>query len=163
MKRYFALIPLTILALLLDCFVFTRVTFFGICPSMLTAVVLAACAITCVQDALVLGTIGGLLIDIFCNPYAGLTAAATLAAVATLHLFIRKNKPKQFVLFLYCCAAAAVREAIILLFSLIVGARFDFLRTILLQRLPSVILTALLALPIAALLTALGKSRRDRI
>ena len=163
MKRLLALIPLSLVALLLDCVIFTEVSFFGTRPCCFLAIALAACVAVDVQSGLILAFFGGLLTDVFCNPYAGLTAAAMLLAVTVLYLFIRKTMPKKLLLFGICVIAVAAFEAVVSVFSLIWGARFDYLRTLLLVTLPSILLTALLVLPIEALILAAGKSRRDRI
>ena len=162
MKRLFVLIPVTAAAILLDCFVFPRLQLYGIRPLLTLAVALAAAASTKVQDGMLIAFFGGLLTDLFCNPYTGLSGAAYLIAVCILYGFIRKNRPKLPLLFVFAWIACAAAEAVIFGFSLILGARTGILDRLLLQTLPSTILEALCVLPLAALIRPAGKGTFDR-
>ena len=162
MKRLFLLIPLTAAAILIDSFLFPALSQNGVRPLFVLALALAATAAGKVQDGIVIALIGGLLTDLFCNPYLGLSAAAYLIAICILYGFVRKNKPKLPLLFVFALVACAAAEALILVFSLILGARFSFGTRILLSVLPSLVIEALCVLPLAALLRAKGKGTFDR-
>ena len=79
-----------------------------------------------------------------------------------LYGFIRKNRPKLLMLLVFALVACTASEAMILGFSLILGARFSILNRLLTATLPSLILEALLVLPLAAILKPAGKGTFDR-
>lgn len=151
MKRRLLLIPAALLALFLDCFVFPAFSQNGVRPLFVPAVALAAVASSKVQDGIPVALFGGLLTDLFCNPYVGLSAAAYLLAVSVLYGFVRKNRPKHPLLFLFALAAFLAAEALIFVFTLITGARFPIGTRLLTSTLPSLILESLAVLPLAAL------------
>ncbi len=151
MKRRLWLIPLTILALFLDCFVFPAITRSGFRPLCAMSLALAATAETKVQDGILLAIVCGLLTDLFCNPYLGLSAAAYLIAVCIEYGFVKNRGAKRLPALFGALTASTAAEAAILLFSLIIGARFDALG-LLRATLPSIVLETLLVLPIAAAL-----------
>ena len=151
MKRRLLLIPAALLALFLDCFVFPALSQNGVRPLFVPAVALAAVASVKVQDGILIAFFGGLLTDLFCNPYVGLSAAAYLLAVSVLYGFVRKNRPKLPLLLLFARAAFFAAEALIFVFSLIMGARFPVGSRLLGATLPSLILESLAVLPLAAL------------
>ena len=162
MKRLFVLLPVSTAAVLLDCFVLPSLNTYGIRPLFTLAVSLAAVASTKVQDGMPIAFFGGLLTDLFCNPYTGLSAAAYLSAVCILYGFVRKNTPKLGLLWIFALIASAAAEAMIFVFSLILGARTAILHRLLLCALPSVLLESLLVLPLTALLRPAGKGTFDR-
>ena len=162
MKRLFVLIPISLAAILLDSFLFPSLPLGGIRPLLTLTAALAAVASAKVQDGMLIAFFGGLLTDLFCNPYLGLSAAAYLIAVCILYGFIRKNRPKLPLLFVFALIACAAAEAVILGFSLILGARTAIVSRILTATLPSLIAEALLVLPLAALLKPAGKGTFDR-
>ena len=162
MKRLLILIPVALIAVFLDSFLFPSLPTNGIRPLFTLAAALAAVAATKVQDGMLIAFFGGLLTDWFCNPYTGLSAAAYLAAVCVLYGFVRKNQPKLLLLFVFALLACAAAEAIIFVFSLAIGARTAVLSRLLLSALPSIILEALLVLPLAAALKPAGKGTFDR-
>lgn len=162
MKRLFVWIPVTAAAILLDCFLFPKLPLFGIRPLLTLSVALAAVASAKVQDGMLIAFFGGLLTDLFCNPYTGLSAAAYLAAVCILYGFVRKNRPKLPLLFVFAWIACAAAEAVIFVFTLILGARTAVLDRLLLAVLPSTVLEALCVLPLAALIRPTGKGTFDR-
>ena len=162
MKRLFVLIPASLVAILLDCFLFPSLNTQGIRPLCTLAVALAAVAATKVQDGMLIAFVGGLLTDLFCNPYTGLSAAAYLLAVCILYGFVRKNQPKPGLLLIFAGIACAAAEALIFVFTLILGARTAVLHRLLFAALPSGILEALLILPLAALFKPAGKGTFDR-
>ncbi len=146
MKRLL-LIPAAILAVFIDAFVFPFLSGGGFRPLFTLTLALAA---TKVQDGMLIAFFGGLLTDLFCNPYVGLSSAAYLVAVAILYGFVRKNGRKSGLLILFALVASAAAEAMIFLFSLAIGARFDGYR-LLSGTLPSVIVESILVFPLAAL------------
>ena len=162
MKRLFVLIPISLAAILLDSFLFPSLPLGGIRPLLTLTAALAAVASAKVQDGMLIAFFGGLLTDLFCNPYLGLSAAAYLIAVCILYGFIRKNRPKLPLLFVFALIACAAAEAVILGFSLILGARTAIVSRILTATLPSLIAEALLVLPLVALLKPAGKGTFDR-
>jgi rod shape-determining protein MreD len=151
MKRRLLLIPAALFALFLDCFVFPALSGNGFRPLLVSAVALGAVASTKVQDGILVAFFGGLFTDLFCNPYVGLSAAAYLLAVSVLYGFVRKNRPKASLLFLFALAAFLAAEALILVFTLITGARFPIGHRLLASTLPSLIFESLAVLPLAAL------------
>ena len=162
MKRLWILIPVTAIAIFIDSFLFPNLSDNGIRPLFVLAVALGAVASTKVQDGIVIAAIGGLLTDLFANPYLGLSAAAYLLAVVILYGFIHKNRPKLPLLLVFAIVACAAAEALILGFSLILGARFSIGYRLLSATLPSLILEALLTLPLAVILRPAGKGTFDR-
>lgn len=155
MKRLL-LIPAAILAVFIDAFVFPALSGNGIRPLFTMSLALAAAAATKVQDGILVAVFGGLLADLFCNPYIGLSAAAYLIAVAIMYGFIRKSGFRRGLLIPFAAVGAVAAETAILIFSLAIGARFDALR-LLRATLPSVVLEALLVYPLAALLKSREK------
>ena len=162
MKRLFVLIPVSIVAIILDSFLFLALPLQGIRPLLTLSVALAAVASTKVQDGMLIAFFGGLLTDLFCNPYTGLSAAAYLCAVCILYGFVRKNRPKLPLLFVFALIACAAAEAVIFVFSVILGARAAIGARLLLAALPSAILSALLVLPVSILIKPAGKGAFDR-
>ena len=162
MKRLLILLPVSIAAILLDSFLFPSLNTLGIRPLFTLAAALAAVASTKVQDGMLIAFFGGLLTDLFCNPYTGLSAAAYLSAVCVLYGFVRKNRPKPGLLLIFAWIACAAAEALIFVFSLILGARTGGFGKLLTQTLPSTVLTALLVLPLSAALKPAGKGTFDR-
>ena len=162
MKRFWVLIPAAAAAILLDSFLFPNLSHNGIRPLFVLAAALAAVASTKVQDGILIALIGGLLTDLFTNPYLGLSAAAYLLAVVILYGFVRKNRPKLPLLFVFALIACAAAEALIFGFSLILGARFSIPNRLLTAMLPSLILEALAVLPLTALFGNAGKGTFDR-
>ena len=162
MKRLWILIPITVIAILLDSFLFPNLSDNGIRPLFVLAAALGAVAGTKVQDGILIALIGGILTDLFANPYLGLSAAAYLLAVVILYGFVRKNRPKLPLLFVFALIACAAAEAMIFGFSLIFGARFSIVNRLLTATLPSLILEALITLPLAALLRCAGEGTFDR-
>lgn len=148
MKRLL-LIPAAILAVFLDAFVLPFLAGGGFRPLFTLALALAATAATKVQDGMVIAFFGGILTDLFCNPYVGLSSAAYLVAVVILYGFVRKNRQKSGLLILFALVASAAAEAMIFLFSLAIGARFDGYR-LLSGMLPSVVVESILVFPLAA-------------
>lgn len=148
MKRLL-LIPAAILAVFLDAFVLPFLAGGGFRPLFTLALALAATAATKVQDGMVIAFFGGILTDLFCNPYVGLSSAAYLVAVVILYGFVRKNRQKSGLLILFALVASAAAEAMIFLFSLAIGARFDGHR-LLSGTLPSVVVESILVFPLAA-------------
>ena len=108
MKRFWILIPAAAAAILLDSFLFPNLSHNGIRPLFVLAAALAAVASTKVQDGILIALIGGLLTDLFTNPYLGLSAAAYLLAVVILYGFVRKNRPKLPLLFVFTLIGWAV-------------------------------------------------------
>ena len=149
MKRLF-LIPAAVLAVVLDAFVFPFLSSNGIRPLCTLALALAATAATKVQDGMTIAFFGGLLTDLFCNPYVGLSAAAYLIAVMILYGFVRKSGQKQGLLVPFALVGTIAAEAVIFAFSFAIGARFDAYR-LLRATLPSIVLESLLVFPLAAL------------
>lgn len=162
MKRLFLLIPITIVSILLDSFLFPNLSQNGIRPLFVLALALGATAFTKVQDGIVIAIVGGLLTDLFSNPYLGLSAAAYLIAVCILYGCVRKNRPKLPLLWLFALLACTASEALILAFSLILGARFSIVYRLLSATLPSLLIESLLVLPLAAILKPAGKGTFDR-
>lgn len=155
MKRLL-LIPAAILAVFIDAFVFPALSGNGIRPLFTLSLALAATAATKVQDGIPIAIFGGLLCDLFCNPYLGLSAAAYLAAVMIVYGFTGKGGYRRGLLIPFAAVGAIAAEAVILIFSLAIGARFDAFR-LLRATLPSIILEALLVYPLAALLRSREK------
>ena len=155
MKRLL-LIPAAILAVFIDAFVFPALSGNGIRPLFTLSLAVAATAATKVQDGIPVAIFGGLLTDLFCNPYIGLSAAAYLIAVAIVYGFTRKGARRRGLLILFAAVGAVAAEALILAFSLAIGARFDAFR-LLRTTLPSILLEALLTYPLAAMLKSREK------
>ena len=150
MKRRLLLIPAALIALFLDASVLPSLSDNGIRPLFTLCLAMAATAVTAVQDGMLIAFFGGLLTDLFCNPYLGLSAAAYLAAVVIVHGFVRKGGQRSGLLILFALVGAVAAETMILVFSLAVGARFDAHR-LLTAALPSIVLEALLTYPLAAM------------
>lgn len=150
MKRRLWLIPAAALTVFLDCFVFTGLSVNGIRPLFTLSLALAATGVTKVQDGMLIAFFGGLLSDLFCNPYLGLSAAAYLAAVTVMHGFVRKSGKKIWLFPLFAAVGAIAAETLIFGFSVVIGAAFDPLK-LLRTTLPSIVLEALLVLPLSAL------------
>lgn len=161
MKRRLLLIPAAILAVFLDAFVFPSLSGNGIRPLFTLSLALAATAETKVQDGILIAALGGLLTDLFCNPYIGLSAAAYLVAVAIMYGFTRKGGEKRGLLILFAAVGAAAAETMIFAFSLAIGARFDAYR-LLSATLPSIVLESLIVYPLAALFRAKEKGSVHR-
>lgn len=160
MKRLIGWILLSCAALVLDV---TLLLPAGHGCSLFLAVCLATTAAWRVQDALPLALFGGLLIDAFCNSYAGLTAAGYLLSVTVFSLLIRKNAPKPIGLVLYGALATLAAFGLELIFSLILGAKVSSWALLPLRALLFCGLTALLALPFNRLLARWKRGQRDRI
>ena len=150
MKRRLLLIPAALFALFLDAFVLPSLSGNGIRPLFTLSLAMAATAATAVQDGMLIAIFGGLLTDLFCNPYLGLSAAAYLVAAVIMYGFTRKKERARGLLILFALIGAAAAEAIIFVFSLAIGARFDAHR-LLAAALPSTVPEALLTYPLAAL------------
>ncbi len=150
MKRRLFLIPAAILAIFLDAFVFPFLSGNGIRPLCTMSLALAATAEMKVQDGMLIAFFGGILIDLFCNPYVGLTPAVVLIAVCIVYGFTKKGERNYALLFVFSIVASAAAEILIFGFSLIIGARFEPL-LLLSTTLPSVVIESLLVLPLAAL------------
>ena len=150
MKRRLLLIPAVLIALFLDAFVLPSLSNNGIRPLFILCLAMAATAATAVQDGMLIAIFGGLLTDLFCNPYLGLSAAAYLVAVVITYGFTRKKERARGLLILFALVGAAAAETIIFVFSLAIGARFDAHR-LLAATLPSIVLEAILTYPLAAL------------
>ncbi len=150
MKRRLLLIPAALLALFLDAFVLPALSGNGIRPLFTLSLAMAATAVTAAQDGMLIAFFGGLLTDLFCNPYLGLSAAAYLVAVVIMYGFVRKGVQRSGLLILFALVGAAAAETIVFVFSLAIGARFDAQR-LLLAALPSIVLEALFTYPLAAL------------
>ena len=148
MKRRLLLIPAAVLAVFLDCFVFPTLSNNGIRPLFVLSLALAATGVTKAQDGMLIAFFGGLLTDLFCNPYLGLSAAAYLIAVAVMYGFVRKCGAKLLLLPLYALAASVAAETLIFLFSLVIGAKPDAQR-LLRATLPSIVLEAIMTLPLS--------------
>ena len=151
MKRRLWLIPLAVLAVFLDAFVFPMLSDNGVRPLCALSLALAATAATKPQDGILVALVCGLLTDLFVNPYLGLSAAAYLIAVCILHGFVKKNTAKRLRMLFGALVATAVAETVIFGFSLAVGARFDAWK-LLRATLPSVVLETISVLPLAAVL-----------
>lgn len=151
MKRRLLLIPAAILAVFLDTFVFPFLSGNGIRPLCTMSLALAATAETKVQDGMPIAFFGGLLTDLFCNPYIGLSGAAYLIAVAVMYGFVRRNGKKRGLYGVFALVGSIAAEALIFVFSLAIGAQFDAFR-LLRSTLPSIVLEALLVYPLAAML-----------
>ena len=149
MKRRLLLIPAAIVAVFLDAFVFPTVSGNGIRPLFTMSLALAATASTKVQDGILIALFGGILTDLFCNPYVGLSAAAYLVAVMILYGFTHKGGQRRILLIPFALVGAVAAETMIFVFSLAIGARFDVHR-LLTATLPSVVPEALLVYPLAA-------------
>ena len=150
MKRRLLLIPAALLALFLDAFVLPALSGNGIRPLFTLSLAMAATAATAVQDGMLIAVFGGLLTDLFCNPYLGLSAAAYLVAVVIMYGFVRKGVQRSGLLIPFALVGAVAAEAFVFVFSLAIGARFDAQR-LLLSTLPSIVLEALFTYPLAAL------------
>ena len=150
MKRRLWLIPAALLALFLDAFILPFLSQNGIRPLFTLSLALAATAATKVQDGLLIAFFGGLLTDLFCNPYLGLSAAAYLVAVAIMYGFVRKAEKGRALAILFAAVASLAAEALIFIFSLAIGARFDAVR-LLKTTLPSLVLESLAVFPLCAL------------
>lgn len=161
MKRYLTLITAGVIATALDITIFAQAG--GMCPCMLLAVALASCVSLNVQSAIITALVGGLVIDALTNSYLGLTAACCLLSVSVLYLMIRKNHPKLFMLWLYAFISVVIASPIVLLYSYLLGARFQLLRTLAVEVVPSGVLTGLCVLPVVKLLDWAKINRRDRI
>ena len=146
MTRRVLLIPAALLAVFLDSFVIPWLSG-GFRPLFTLSLALAATAATKVQDGMLIAFFGGLLTDLFCNPYLGLSAAAYLIAVAILYGFVHRHAVKLFLLPLEALPAAIAAETLIFGFSLVIGARFDAL-FLLRATLPSIVIEALCVLPL---------------
>ena len=162
MKRLWVLIPIAAIAVVLDSFLLPNLSVNGIRPLFVLAAALGAAASTKVQDGIVIAGIGGLLTDLFTNPYIGLSAAAYLIAVVILYGFVRKNRPKLPLLLAFALIACAAAETLIFGFSLILGARFSIVNRLLTATLPSLVLEALLVLPLAAMMRPAGEGNVNR-
>ena len=156
MKRRLWLIPLSILAVFLDAFVLPSLFANGFRPLFVLSLALAATAAIKVQDGMLVAFFGGLLSDLFFNPYLGLSAAAYLTATAILYGFLRKTGSVRALVIPFAAIAAAAAELLIFGFSLAIGARFDAMR-LLSATLPSIVLEALLVYPLSALLRSREK------
>lgn len=150
MKRRLLLIPAALLTLFLDAFVLPALSGNGIRPLFTLSLAMAATAATAVQDGMLIAVFGGLLTDLFCNPYLGLSAAAYLVAVVIMYGFVRKGVQRSGLLIPFALVGAVAAEAFVFVFSLAIGARFDAQR-LLLSTLPSIVLEALFTYPLAAL------------
>ena len=150
MKRRLFLIPAAIVAVFLDAFVLPALSRNGVRPLFTMSLALAATAVTAVQDGILIALFGGLLTDLFCNPYIGLSAAAYLTAAAIMYGFVRKYGQRRGLLILFALVGAAAAETLIFAFSLAIGARFDA-RRLLASALPSAVIESLVVYPLAAL------------
>lgn len=156
MKRRLLLIPFLILAIFLDCFVFPSLFGSGMRPLFVLSLALAATFATKVQDGIVVAILGGLITDLFVNPYVGLSAAAYLIAVCIAYGFTKKHERARLRALFGSLVSAVAAETVIFVFSLLIGARFDAYR-LLTATLPSVILETLCVLPLRAALRAKEK------
>ena len=158
MKRRLILIPAALIAVFLDCFVFPGLSMNGIRPLFTLSLALASTGVTKVQDGMLIAFFGGLLSDLFCNPYLGLSAAAYLIAVVIMHGFVRKSGKKLWLFPLFAAVAALAAETLIFGFSVVIGAKLDPLK-LLRATLPSIALEALLVLPLSALFRSRTKEK----
>ena len=158
MKRRILLIPAALIALFLDAFVLPSLSQNGVRPLFTMSLALTATAETKVQDGMLIAFFGGLFTDFFCNPYVGFSAAAYLVAVVILYGFVRKKRQSSALLILFASVGVLAAEALILVFSLAIGARFDAYR-LLHATLPSVVLETLLVYPLAAVFRSREKGR----
>ena len=155
--RRLLLIPAAALAVFLDAFVIPGLSG-GIRPLFTLSLALAATGVTKVQDGMLIAFFGGLLTDLFCNPYLGLSAAAYLVAVVIMYGFVKKGGRSLWLFPLFACVAALAAETLIFGFSVAIGAKFDPLK-LLRATLPSIVLEALLVLPFAALFRSHTKEK----
>jgi len=156
MKRRLLLIPAALIAVFLDAFVLPALSQNGIRPLFTLSLSMAATAAMSVQDGMPVAFFGGLLTDLFCNPYIGLSAAAYLTACAIMYGFVKKCGQQRGLFIQFALVGAVAAETLIFVFSLAIGARFDGLR-LLSATLPSIVLESLLVYPIAALFRAREK------
>lgn len=162
MKKWLTLILLLLAALPLDCAILPAIAPADIRPFVSLALVLAATALFSPREGLLLSVPAGLVIDLVCNPYWGLSAALLLLLVILLSLFQKKQQPKPLVLFLLFTALTLLSELLLAVISVLLGARFPFLYKILTYSLPCSLLTGGLALGLYALMRPLKKGQLGR-
>ena len=76
---------------------------------------------------------------------------------------IPEESAKLFMLWLYAFISVVIASPIVLLYSYLLGARFQLLRTLAVEVVPSGVLTGLCVLPVVKLLDWAKINRRDRI
>ena len=161
LKKYAALLLSFLAALLLDTAVLPKWNLFHLVPFVMLAVMLAAEHVFSLQDAILIGALGGLLEDILCENMIGLTSALCLVAAAILHGLV-KDKDTKLILVALCIMALAFGvELLRALAAWVIGMRFPFMNSILYGMLPRALLTSLWGLLFMALFRPLLKGQVD--
>jgi|GEM_PF-1779376 len=163
LKKYLVLILSFVAALFLDTAVLPRWNLFHLVPFVMLAVMLAADHVFSLQDAILIGALGGLLEDILCENMIGLTSALCLAAAVLFRGVIRDRDSKLF-LVVPCFALMALGvELIRALAAWGIGMRFGFVNALLYGMLPRAALTGLWGLLFTALFRPLLKGQVDAV
>ena len=140
MRKNIALLPYCIVCVFLDTAVFSRWNLFSLRPWMMLALTLSAAACFSLQAGMVLGILGGFCQDILCGTAFGITPALFLLAAVLLHIILKKNTVKPYVLFLFLTALALGYELLLALLAWVLGGRVS-LYGLLYGALPRALLT----------------------
>lgn len=160
MRRNISLIPYALLCLLLDTAVWPKWNLFGLRPWMVLALTLALTAVFSLQMGMVFGAVCGLCADILCGPALGLRPGLYLLCAVVLHVCIRKNTPKPYVLFLLFCALAFAYEGVQALCGWILGGRVS-LYALLYGAVPRALLTGAVGMLLKRMCRPLLKGQVD--
>lgn len=161
MKKNVLLIFLALLFVFADTAFFSKINLYGIRPYMVLSFALAATITFSVQSGMVIAAVCGLLTDLICNPYLGLTSAFGLLAVVLVYLFVRRSKPKKLVLYLALLAVLTALDMFLCLLSIIFGASVNMINALLLHALPCAAISAGLVILLSKLLKPLTKGQLE--
>ncbi|MDO4565599.1 MAG: hypothetical protein Q4C04_08295 [Clostridia bacterium] len=161
MKKHLSLVLLSILFIFLDTAFFSTVNIYGIRPYMTLALALAATYTFSVQSGMIIAAVAGILIDLICNPYLGLTPALYIAGVIVLYGLIRRGHPKKIVVFLYYVGVCAALDLLLCLLSNIFGANRNIVEALLLHSLPCAALSSVATLGLGRLFKPLLKGQLE--
>lgn len=161
LKKHLSLVISFFTALVLDTAVLPKWNLFHLVPFVMLAVMLAADHVFSLQDAILIGALGGLLEDILCENMIGLTPALCLLAAVLFRGIIRDRDSKLY-LVTPCFAGMALGvELVRALAAWAIGMRFGFVNALLYGMLPRAALTGLWGLLFTAIFRPLLKGQVD--
>lgn len=162
MKKNLSLAALSILFLILDIALLSRVNLYSIRPYLFLSLVLCASVGVSVQSAMVIAAVGGLIIDFICNSYLGATSALYILAAVLVYLCVKKSRPKPVLLLLELVGIAALADALLLCISAVFIGGMDIINRFLVHSLPCAILTAPIALALCHGFDSMAKGQLNK-
>lgn len=149
-------------SLLLDTAVLPWWNLFNLVPFVLLALVLTVVRLFSLQEALVMGAIGGLAEDMICHSSLGLSSALCLLCAAAYYALEKGNGLKPLVSFVCVVGLAFLSEAFRAGAAWLIGMRFAFGYAMIYGAFPRALLTGAWAMALQGLLRPLLKGQVDR-